>query len=202
MARMGADIPPGELGAAVRHRRLALGLTLDGLAMRSGVSRAMLSDVERAAKSPTIRVACQIAEGLGCSVSDLLGGQHHQPADDAISILRARDRPVLVDPISGVERQMLSPNPRRVGVELVLYVVPPGAETGEFPPHRPGTSEHVTVMRGQVVGRIGARVIELATGDSAAFPADVPHGFRNPTDEPCEFLLVVRSQSSPAASES
>ncbi len=198
MAPMDAALPPTEFGSAVRHRRLALGLTLDGLAVRSGVSRAMLSDVERAAKNPTIRVACQIAEGLACSVSDLINGQPRELPDDAISIQRARERAVLVDPVSGVERHPLSANPRRIGVELVLYILPPGAETGQFPPHQPGTHEHVTVIRGRLIGRIGATEIELASGDSATYSAAVPHGFGNPTAEPCEFLLVVHGRSSPA----
>jgi transcriptional regulator with XRE-family HTH domain len=197
MAGMDADHLSSGLGGAVRQWRLTLGLTLDGLAARSGVSRAMLSDVERGAKSPTIRVLCQIAEGLGCSVSDLLSGPPGDRPNDVVSILRAPDRPVLVDPDSGVERRLLSPNPRRAGVEVVLYVVPPGRETGEFPPHRPGTREHVTVMRGELVGRIGEIEIGLSTGDSAAFPADVPHGFRNPAAEPCEFLLVIDGPRSP-----
>ncbi len=191
MSIMDADHPSAGLGAAVRRRRLALDLTLDGLATRSGVSRAMLSDVERGAKSPTIRVACQIAGGLGCSVSDLLGGPPAEHGEDAVSVVRERDRQVLVDPVSGVERHVLSPSSRRRGIEVVWYVVPPGKETGEFPPHQLGTREHITVVRGRLEGRIGDGEVRLTVGDSAAFPADIPHGFRNRGTEPCEFLLVI-----------
>jgi len=193
---MDRDDPSADLGPAVRRRRRGLGLTLQELADRSGVSRAMLSDVERGAKNPTIRVACQIAEALGCSVSDLLSGAPAAPEEGRISVVRGRERRVLVDPVSGVERHLLSPGPGD-GIEVVWYVVPAGAETGTFPPHRSGTREHVVVVRGRIEGRIGGDVVGLGPGDAAAFPADVPHGFRNPAAEPCEFLLVIDRGSPP-----
>jgi transcriptional regulator with XRE-family HTH domain len=62
-----------ELGNNIRARRTEHGMTLDALAEKSHVSRAMLSDIERDAKSPTIRVITQIAAGLGCTISELLG---------------------------------------------------------------------------------------------------------------------------------
>jgi len=179
-----------ELGAAVRQRRTALGLTLDALAVRSGVSRAMLSEVERAIKSPTIKVACQIAEGLACSVSDLLGEGVTSRAR-SIEIVREKDRRVLVEQHAGVERHLLSPGFVRRGIEVIWYVVPPGEETGVFPPHQPGVAEHITVVVGRLDCELGDAVVVLEQGDSATFPANIPHGFRNSGPERCEYLLII-----------
>lgn len=178
-----------ELGDEIRSRRVGLGLTLDGLATRSGVSRAMLSEIERGAKNPTIRVVAQIAAGLGCTVSALLG----EPAPSAgeVEVVRAAARRTLLDPGSGVARHALSPAMQRRGLEVLWYDLPPGADTGDFPPHRPGVVEQLTVVRGALDCRVGDRRLSLATGDSLWFRADVRHGFRNPADDPCAYVLLI-----------
>jgi transcriptional regulator with XRE-family HTH domain len=180
-----------DLGNEVRSRRVRLGLTLDGLAERSGVSRAMLSEIERGAKNPTIRVVAQIAEGLGCTVSALLG-EPAPPAGEA-EVVRAAERRTLVDPRSGVARHALSPATQRRGLEVLWYDLPAGADTGDFPPHRPGVEEQLTVVRGALDCRIGDRRLSLETGDSLWFRADVAHGFRNRGEEPCAYVLLIDS---------
>lgn len=180
-----------DLGNEIRSRRVAAELTLDALAARSGVSRAMLSEIERGTKNPTIRVLAQVAEGLGCTVSQLLGDP--APPAAALEVVRAAARRSLLDPDSGVERGQLAPALMRRGLEVVWYDLPPGQETGEFPPHRPGVEEHLTVVRGRLDCRIGDRRCSLAAGDALWFRADVPHAFRNPGSEPCSYLLLIDS---------
>jgi len=177
-------------GTVARRRREA-GLTLEDLSRSSGVSRTMLSEVERGQKSPTIRVACQIAEGLGCTVSELLG----EPAEAHVTILRRRDRNKFTDPSSGVERHVLSTSLAARSLEVVWYVIPAGRATGEFPPHRPGVVEHVTVVSGKVEVRIGQERLVLSAGDSATYPADVTHQFRALVRRKCEILLLIDSSA-------
>ena len=183
-----------ELGANMKRLRGELGLTLEALSERSGVSRAMLSDIERGVKSPTIRVVSQVAEGLGCSVSRLLGEDAGQP-QDALQVLRRDERQVLVDPKSGVERHLLSPRFLRRGLEVVWYSIPPGQFTGTFPPHRPGTEEHITVVQGTLRCRLGESETTLQEGDSLSFRADVEHAFENPGSNKCRYFLVIDSSS-------
>lgn len=178
-----------ELSSNIRARRARLGLTLEALAARTGVSRAMLSEIERGAKNPTIKVVCQIAEGLGCTVSELLGEAAPAPP----LVVRRDERRLLVDPHSGVERQLLSPAFQRRGIEVLWYVIPPGQRVGAFPPHRPGVAEHITVVEGDLQCRLGAQELTLATGDSVAFQADVEHDFYNPGAAPCRFFLLIDS---------
>lgn len=182
-----------ELGEEIKARRVRHGLTLDGLAERTGVSRAMLSEIERGTKNPTIRVVCQIADGLGATVSELIGEGVPQESL-APSIVRAGERQTLVDPQSGVTRQLLAPAYLRHGVEVLWYNLPPGAATGSFPAHRPGVVEQITVVRGTLRCRLGGDEALLDAGDAIFFPADLPHSFANPGDEVCEYLLIIDSR--------
>lgn len=150
-----------DLGDEIKARRARLGLTLDGLAERTGVSRAMLSEIERGTKNPTIRVVCQIAEGIGATVSELIG--EASPTEIRTpTIVRAAERQTLVDPHSGATRQLLAPPYLRHGVEVLWYTLPPHAATGTFPAHRPGTVEQLTVVRGALRCRLGGEEALLA----------------------------------------
>lgn len=187
-----------ELGSNIRAIRAEMGLTLDTLAERSGVSRAMLSDIERGTKSPTIRVLSQVAAGLECTLSELLGEDIPQQPD-AVQVLRRDQRQALVDPRSGVERQLLSPTFLRRGIEIIWYVIPPGVTTGVFPPHMQGVEEHVTVVRGKLHCLLGGKSFTLEEGDSLSFPADVDHSFHNPGNKPCRYFLVIDSSRTTSA---
>ncbi|MDQ6695127.1 MAG: cupin domain-containing protein, partial [Chloroflexota bacterium] len=179
-----------ELGVAIRKRRANQARSLQAVADAAGISRAMLSDIERGAKNPTIKVVCQIAEALGCSVSDLLNRGAPAPAL-GMSVVRETERQRLVDPQTGIERELLAPSFVSRGVEVVWYSIPPGAETGLFPAHPPGTAEHLTVVEGSLTCSVGGEEVALEAGDSAAFLADVPHRFANMGDAVTRYFLIV-----------
>jgi len=182
-----------DIPANIRRRRLAHSLSLEALAVRAGVSRAMLSDIERGSKNPTVKLLCNIAAALDCTVSDLLG--EATPAALApISLVRAGDRQRLIDPQSGIERHLLAPAFVARGLEVIWYTIPPHTESDVFPPHPPGTAEHLTLVTGTLVCRLGAQAIALAPGDSLSFQADVPHAFANPGTEPCAYFLLIDSR--------
>lgn len=177
----------GEIGAQIRRRRVQAGLSLSALAARSGVSRAMLSEVERGAKNPTIKVACQIAAALACTVSELL----EEPTPAAFVLLRRDEQRVLNDARSGVERRQLSPALLRRGIELLRYTIPPRQETDVFPPHRPGVIEQITVLEGALQCRLGERAVRLEAGDALSFQADLPHAFASDGDVACVYILLI-----------
>ena len=172
---------------AVRDRRRTLGLSLQQLAERSGVSAAMLSEVERGRKSPTLRVAAQIADGLEVAVSELLDGE---PAA-CMHVRRRAERRRLVDQKSAIERHLLAPALLANGIEVVWYVVPSGSESGTFAPQQNGALSHATIVRGTVDFEAGGERIVLRAGDSIDFPSNIAHEFRNSARAACEFLLVV-----------
>ncbi|MCK2215270.1 XRE family transcriptional regulator [Actinomadura sp. ATCC 31491] len=180
----------GAFGANVRRRREEAGLTLEQLSVRSSVSRAMLSKVERGEKSPTIGVASRIAHALDASLSDLIGAPAPAASGAAI-VMRKKDRPVFRDPETGFERHMVSAAPGATGAEMIVHHLPAQVSTGLLPAYPPGTEKQLLVLDGTLTVAIGGISETLNTGDSMFFQADADHGFANRTDAPCEYVMVI-----------
>jgi len=177
------------LAAEVRFHRKRLGLPLEALAERSGVSRSMISKVERAEAVPSTTVLSRLAEALGVTFSRLMAPAMER---EVLHIPAAR-QPVLRDETSGFRRRCLSPVLPGRGIDWVLNTLPPRAATGEFTAHRHGVSEYIYVLRGRLRAVIGERTIVVAEGDSLYFEADVGHSFTNIGTGPCEYFLVIDS---------
>jgi len=138
----------------------------------------------------TVKLLAGIAEGLGYTVSALLGEDGGAPVE-AINVVRRAERRMLVDPRSGVERHVLAPALLQRGVEVIWYEIPPGQETGAFPPHRPGVEEHITVVAGHLRCTLAGQELTLETGDSVTFRADIVHNFANAGADACRYLLII-----------
>ena len=182
-------VSSGRLGGRVKELRRERGLTLEGLAHRSGVSRAMISKLERGEKNPTLVVAARLAEGLGVTLSRLAGAEERR---EVVVVPRER-RMVMRDPETGFERQLLSPTFAGRGIEFVRNVVPEGGTSGEFPPHRKGVQEYVVVEKGELGATLGGEEYRLREGDALYFEADVPHRFDNLGSGECSYYLVIDS---------
>ncbi|MCU7730599.1 cupin domain-containing protein [Actinoplanes sp. KI2] len=183
---LSSGLSMAELGSRVRTRRRARGLALERLAELSGVSRSMVSDVERGAKTPTVLVLDRLATALGTSIARLLD----EPAGDALVLLRHAGQRVVRDP-AGWERRILSPVLPGVEFEFMRTVLAPGVDAGEFSPHQPGSREYVAVESGRLTLTVDGRVSTLEPGDSVYFPGDCRHGFANGEDAECVYYLVM-----------
>lgn len=188
------EIPARKLplAANLKNRRQALNLSLETLSHRSGVSRAMISDIERELKNPSIAIVSQLAEGLGCSISELLG-EADTLRQRVLQVLKRDEQQLMVDPHSGLERRLLSGVLLGRGIEVVEYIIPAGQTTGQFPAHQRGTVEHITVVEGKLACYLGedTEAVELDTGDTIYFPADMGHRFQNPGQIPCRYILII-----------
>ncbi len=182
-------VSSGRLGVRVRELRKDRGLTLEELAAASGVSRAMISKLERGEKNPTLVIAARLAEGLGVSLSRLAGVEERRE----VVVVPKERRPVLRDPDTGFERQSLSPTFVGRGVEFLRNVVPEGSTSGDFPPHRKGVEEHLVVERGELEAILDGEKYLLREGDALFFEADVPHRFDNVGRGECSYYLVISS---------
>jgi transcriptional regulator with XRE-family HTH domain len=180
----GLDI--AALGERIRQERLRQGRSLDDLAAAAGVSRSMLSAVERGAKVPTILVLHRIATGLGSNVTRLLGEERAAP----VILLRHQEHDVARDP-SGWERRNLAPVLPGVDFEFMRTTIPPGVDAGEFPPHPPGSREYVAVEQGTLRLTLAGEVYLLNAGDSIYYEGDRRHAFANVADETCIYYLAL-----------
>ena len=179
------DILAEEVRSQRRHRDLSL----ESLALLSGVSRSMISKIERAEVTPSTTVLSRLAEALGVTFSRLMAPATER---EVLHIPAAR-QPVLRDESSGFLRRCLSPVLPGRGIDWVLNTLPPGAETGEFVAHRRGVSEYIYVLKGKLRAAVGDKIILLNIGDSLYFEADAGHSFTNIAPEPCEYFLVIDS---------
>ena len=173
-----------DIGTQIRSRRRDQGLTLESLAERSGVSAAMLSEVERSVKNPTVKLAWQIARALGCSLTELL-----DEPEPAATLVRSGDRRAIVDPESGVRRYGVSTPLLGRALEVATYELPAGAGTGEMPPNQVGVVEHLVVTRGELRLRLGDQLERLEAGDHITYWPQTAVEYRAGS-EGCEFLLL------------
>jgi transcriptional regulator with XRE-family HTH domain len=181
---------PTAVGPRVRALREAMGMSLRELALRCGVSSAMLSQVERGETSPTLHVAARIAAGLELRLSQLL----RLDESGTVTIVRAGERQVGGNARRGHRVEVLTAPIPGQRSELSLHTLAPGAVTGgsEDPPmHEPGSRETALVQEGAVVLLCDAYRYELAAGDCVTFDADLPHHFENPGPGDARLLAVV-----------
>ena len=180
-----------SIGPRIRALREAMDLSLRDLAVRSGVSAPMLSQVERGETSPTLQVAERIAAGLELRLSQLL----RLDEGGAVTLVRASER--RKGPSagrSGHSYEILTPPLPGQRAELSRHTLASGAVTGgpgDPPMHEPGSRETALVESGFVVLACDGERFNLAAGDCVTFDADLPHHFENPGPHEAVLLAVV-----------
>jgi transcriptional regulator with XRE-family HTH domain len=178
-----------EVGGRVKRLRTQAGLTLEEFAAQSGVSRAMLSKVERGEKSPTLAIIVRIAKGLNVSMSTLMGAE---PDAAQAAVIRKAQRLSFRDPETGFERHNLSPTHLDNDLEFLLHRIPPGESSGELPAYKVPTEKYLVVHEGQLTVQSGDTQYVLKTGDSFYFDVREPYRFINAGKTPCAYYLVIR----------
>ena len=175
-----------RLGPRIRDERGRRGLSLEQLADRAGVSRSMLSDVERGAKLPTVLVLDRIATGLDTSIARLLGEERVA----RVVILRRTEQDTAIDP-SGWERRILSPVLPGVEFEFMRTTIPAGVDAGVFSPHAAGAREYLAMERGALRLTLDGTPHVLRAGDSIYYAGDCHHAFANAGSGDCVYYLAM-----------
>ncbi len=185
-----SGVDPGVIGARVKALREASSLSLRELALRSGVSAPMLSQVERGETSPTLTVAARIAAGLELRLSQLL----RLDESGAVTVVRAGQRRRGGNARRGHRFEVLTSAQPGQRAELSRHTLAGGAVTGaaDDPPiHEPGARETALVQSGSLVLVCDGERHRLSEGDCVTFDADLRHHFENPTAQEAVFLAVV-----------
>lgn len=167
-----------ELLRAVRKQR---GLTLEGLAERTGLTKSYLSKIERSRSTPSIAVAIKVAQALDVDVAQLFS---ERGAEDKIAVDRAADRSTDRQRYRAMASDML-------GKSMSPFVVrPAGCAAAETRPVHSG-QEFVFVHAGSVELEYGDATWTLAAGDSAYFDASISHRIRAVGSQPAEVVVVA-----------
>jgi transcriptional regulator with XRE-family HTH domain len=185
-----------RIAARVRELRAARGLSLDALAGASGVSRSMISLVERGESSPTAVVLEKLAAGLGVTLASLFDA----PADAASGgpVARRKDQPQWRDPASGYVRRNVSPPGVPHPVRIVEAHFPPGARVAfEAGARGARVAQQIWVLAGTMDVTAGAERHRLREGDCLAMWLDGPMMFHNPTRKPARYAVVFASDPPP-----
>ncbi|MDB6076103.1 MAG: sinR [Verrucomicrobiaceae bacterium] len=176
-----------NLGRRVKKLRGDRGWSLEELAAASGVSRSMLSEIERERANPTLSVTYRIARAFGLSLQDLI-----ESADCAssIQIIRADDRAQIFRSDKQCQIRTLSPLNLEKDVEFYEVRLPVGGAL-RSQAHVDGTREFLTVEEGAVELVSGTSTEALAKGDSATYRVDVAHSIVNSGRREALLFLVV-----------
>jgi len=161
-----------RLAASLREARKARGLSLDAVAKLSGVSRSMVSQIERGESSPTVATLWNLTQALQVDFAGLLEGK---PAP-GIEVTRASAAPVIARS-SGVRIRILSPA-ETVGEHEVYDLAFEAGAALVSDPHSAGCREHLTVIEGEMCVTSGEEDEDLGPGDTARYAADRPHAIR------------------------
>jgi transcriptional regulator with XRE-family HTH domain len=189
-----------HLAARLRGLRADCGLTLEALAERAGVSRSMISLVERGESSPTALVLDRLAAGLGVTLASLFADP---PSAEASPLVRSADQRIWQDPETGYRRRNLSPPGHPSPIELAEVILPPGARVAyETGPRALRYAQQVWLMEGEVDITAGADTHRLAPGDCLAMDIDNPVVFRNPGAAPARYLVALAPDPGRAGSAS
>jgi XRE family transcriptional regulator, regulator of sulfur utilization len=173
----GADIR-ARVAENMRRARLARGMSLRDMAAQTGLSKALMSQIERGVANPTISTLTLIASALDISFSDLTRSTLIEP-----QVVRAAQQPV------GTEARMLFSMPERHRFDVSEGHIEPG-DRGVMSDHGTGSLEYGYVVKGKVELVVGDQTLLLSAGDAVHFSSASPHVYRA-LDEASTVITVV-----------
>jgi transcriptional regulator with XRE-family HTH domain len=184
-----------RIAERVRELRAGHGLSLDALATKSGVSRSMISLIERGESSPTAAVLEKLAAGLGVMLASLFDAPAAAQAPSG-PVARRDDQPLWRDPASGYLRRNVSPPGVPQPMQIVEVQFPAGGRVAfETGPREVRVHQQVWVLEGAIDVTLGAERHRLREGDCLAMQLDRPTMFHNPTRKPARYAVVIVSDT-------
>ena len=165
----------GQMSRRLKDLRAQRSWSLEDLSARCGVSRSMLSQIERGEANPTLAVTLRIAHAFEVSLDELVDVPKASPA---IEVIRVNDPSFHYRSDKDCEIRTLSPLHLEKDVEFYEVRLSRGGELRSAA-HFEGTREFLTVERGKVCVESADESADLGRGDSASYRADVPHAIVN-----------------------
>jgi len=176
-----------KISNTLRSLRRQRGWSLDSTSQRTGVSKAMLGQIERGESSPTITTLWKIASGFNVSFSSFVEDVDlYQPdfihRKQDLQQIHQQDDKIKIMPIFAFDEHL--------GFEVFIIELLPGC-THLSPPHQKGVIEHVIVVAGRVEILVDHTWHKACKYEGLRFTADQPHGYRNLSDTPALFNNMI-----------
>ena len=173
-----------HLADTLKRERSQRGWSLTQAADATGVSKAMLGQIERGESSPTIATLWKIATGFNLSFSAFISAGEPEPqrSHPTPAAYQQSDR--------GMQATLLFPFDPETRFELLAIELAAGA-LSESSAHEAGIIEHVIVLEGELEICLNGEWQRLACGEGIRFRADRPHAYRNSGVKPVRFHDVI-----------
>lgn len=183
-----SNSPEALIPQRLREERRKRDWTLDELSERSGVSRAMISKIERGQSSPTAALLSRLGDAMGVGLSAFMSESHS--ARPGLRVVQ--DQPTWTDPETGYVRRLVSPAGDARDVEIVAIELPVGANVAFAAADRLQSEEQVLLMEGALRIECPAHCFDLKPGDCARVAADQEISYRNVGAGLTRYLVVKR----------
>jgi transcriptional regulator with XRE-family HTH domain len=182
-----AAVAPPRVGEQIQRLRAERKMTLDDLSRAAGVSKSMLSEIERDKANPTIAVAWRLTNALGVNLDSLFAPPK---APETIAVSGPHDIPTLSGHDAKYQLRVWGPIELAGKFEWYELTLQPGGALVSNA-HEPGTREHLTVLHGTIDVEAADATKRLKAADTARYVADTPHAIRNVGKGEAKALLVV-----------
>jgi transcriptional regulator with XRE-family HTH domain len=176
------------IGARAKQLRVKAGLSLNELAARSGVSRAMIGRIERAESSATAALLGRLCAALDVTLSTIIGLADRPPE----RLTRKADQPVWRDPETGYRRRHASAKNAASGIEIMVVDLPQGQRVSYNPWGRRAYTQQLLLLQGQLTVFVGETRFDLDEGDCLDFDVMRPVSFENAGRTMANYIVVVR----------
>jgi transcriptional regulator with XRE-family HTH domain len=186
------DGPPA-IGSKLQEIRKAQKLSLDELSKRAGVSKSMLSEVERNQANPTVAVLWRLARALDISLADFLSDGTKKMAP-AITLVASHAIPLIRSTDGKCELRILGPIDLAGRLEWYELSIEPGGVLASDA-HEAGTREHLSVLRGSLLVQAGGTDATLRRGETSRYAADILHAITNSGKSVAKAVLVVEHRN-------
>ncbi len=186
-----SDALENNIGESLKALRIGRRLTIDQLAQASGVSRAMISRIERGEANPTAVLLARLLGPLNKSLSEFFAKPNEINSGQPLQ--RATEQSIWRDPQTGYIRRAVSPSGFNTGVDLIEVELPPRARVSFDPlPNVRSQSQYVWLFEGTLEMEANETVHRLEPGDCLYMTLNNRHVFHNPTDETCRYAVVLK----------
>lgn len=185
-----------RISGTLKVLRQERGWSLDKAAAETGVSKAMLGQIERGESSPTIATLWKIASGFQTSFSSFIDETQEAVAEP---VLRTGEAKQLHPSDTKIRVMPLFPFDKQFHFELFVIELLPGCEHLS-PPHEKGVIENVVVLSGNMEVLVKGEWQHLRQGEGLRFNANQPHGYRNKTKKLARIHDIIHYPVKPSES--
>ncbi|MDZ7278474.1 helix-turn-helix domain-containing protein [Pantoea eucrina] len=169
-----------HLSQALKQLRQANGWSLTLAAERTGVSKAMLGQIERGESSPTVATLWKIATGFNVPFSFFVHDANCA-SGDAVTFCQSNAQ---------MQVKPLLPFDPALRFDLLEVTLAGGAQS-DSSAHEKGVIEQVVVLEGELLLGLAETWRRLQVGEACQFAADKPHSYRNPLTTPLRFHSLI-----------